>query len=88
MSQGASHGNKSDIRTPTPQLPQDEVVGSNKAAVAVIKSNTFMPGAHMQKQLDHAASEREALPDAPLADGKDGGKQEAEGMGAPFGLAL
>ena len=38
--------------------------------------------------MEQAASEREALPDAPLADGKDGGKQEAEGMGAPFGLAL
>ncbi len=60
--QGASHGNKSDIRTPTPQLPEDEVVGSNKAAVAVIKSNTFMPAAHVQKQLDHVSAPSPCFP--------------------------
>ena len=47
--------------------------------------------------MEQAASEREALPDEPPADAppaatsvseKQGGKQEAEGMGAPFGLAL
>ncbi len=48
--------------------------------------------------MDQAASERETRHVAPLAetiaseaqskDGKEGGKQEAEGMGAPFGLAL
>ena len=48
--------------------------------------------------MEQAASEREALHDAPFAatiaaeaqskDAKEGGKQEGEGMGAPFGLAL
>ena len=50
-----------------------------------------------QAASEREASEREALPDTPPADTppaatsvskKQGGKQEAEGMGAPFGLAL
>jgi hypothetical protein len=50
-----------------------------------------------QAASEREASEREALPDEPPADAppaatsvseKQGGKQEAEGMGAPFGLAL
>jgi hypothetical protein len=57
--QGTPHGSKtqipSSVRTPTPQPPEDKVVVSNKDAVAVIKSNTFMPGANMQKQLDHVS---------------------------------
>jgi hypothetical protein len=57
--QGTTHGSKtqipSSVRTPTPQPPEDKVVMSNKDAVAVIKSNTFMPGANMQKQLDHVS---------------------------------
>jgi hypothetical protein len=57
--QGTTHGSKSQIppsvRTPTPQPPEDKVVVSNRDAVAVIKSNTFMPGANMQKQLDHVS---------------------------------
>ena len=57
--QGTTHGSKtqipSSVRTPTPQPPDDNMVVSNKDAVAVIKSNTFMPGANMQKQLDHVS---------------------------------
>lgn len=68
------------------------MISNNAQAVAKMKEETFLDGAHMQKKLDSAASEREMRALGGDSTEKEPGAEDPapapEGMGAPFGLAM
>jgi hypothetical protein len=68
------------------------MISTNAQAVAQMKKDTFLDGAHMQKKLDSVASQREMQGLGHELSAKEPEAEDAapapEGMGAPFGLAM